>query len=305
MLTNHNPYDLMMEELDYINCIDKIDQRTKGLQDHQRVVRELREAYWSSDDNPNYESEALRVAYLLTYYPHYIQPIAETLMKLDQSVFYPFENLSKLQACFFGAGPAPEVLGWLAAIKGFLPNIDSTLAHLFDKYHWSVGQIITRELVPMYWKSLGRFRYFPRIQDITDPFDEWTYSCSNAIKTSQMLIMQNCLNDEIGGADTLVNNIEKLMDIAPNDTLLVILDLEKQEAVKIMQRIETQAINSGNRVLISVSNGIDKLDTTVHTPKYITDNLLTGEHGLKPKRWIKHYATVIQIKHSKLDDIPF
>lgn len=302
MLKNHNPYDLILDELDYINCIDSLEARASGLRNHQEVVRNLRQAY-RDNRNPEYDNEALRVAYLLAYYPHYIQPIAETLCKLDSSVFMPFNDLRKLQACFFGAGPAPEVLGWLSAMKTCLPDINVTLAHLFDKYHWSVGQIITRELVPFYWKSLGQFRYFPRQVDITDPYDEWTYSCSNAIKSSQMLIMQNCLNDEIGGANILLANIEQIMDSASENTLLIIIDLERREAIQIMRDVEYLTYNTPSKILISVDEGVDKQETKVETPEYIKTNLLTGEDGLISRRWIRHYATVIQIKKS--DEIPF
>ena len=55
-----------------------------------------------------YEDEKFRAAYLLAYFPYYIEPICHVLQKVDipDSLFVS----GHLKAAFFGGGPGPEVL---------------------------------------------------------------------------------------------------------------------------------------------------------------------------------------------------
>ena len=92
-----------------------------------------------------YHDSDFRAAYLLAYFPYYIEPICHVLESADlpNSLFAS----GTLRAAFFGGGPCPEALGLAAYLRKRAPHLARVEATVFDRQPgWNV---IQRELIPL------------------------------------------------------------------------------------------------------------------------------------------------------------
>ena len=80
-------------------------------------ARKLWISYQNGKPENDYDNELAQIVYLLRYYLPYAKPIGEILELLKTSEFAhylaPLITSSDLDIAFFGAGPAPELYGFL------------------------------------------------------------------------------------------------------------------------------------------------------------------------------------------------
>src|ERR1035437_5825962 len=116
-MNQHDPYGPILAELRRLNDADTEDLFYDCLHQSQPYVTNLRRSYQNSPSNVDFSCRHTRAAYLLAYYPNYIEPLYEILCQLHQlhpDVIQGTFGYEKLRGLFLGAGPAPEVLGLLA-----------------------------------------------------------------------------------------------------------------------------------------------------------------------------------------------
>jgi hypothetical protein len=276
----HDPYGPMLEELCRLNDADTEELFQSCLEQSQCYVTNLRIAYKKSPSNVDFSCQHTRAAYLLAYYPNYIEPIYETLCKIPQEFIQSAFAGEKLRGLFLGAGPAPEVLGWIAFLNEHLPDVRRATAYLLDKYidGWRTGQEITRyHLAQHYWPN-GHLTLRPmgldflNLEILNDPFVQ------RSIKISNIVVMQNCLNDQLNNQSVILEMLKRVFVQCLPGTLFVIVDLQYQKIRDLIRKMQSIIVNEDlGQIVLPVAEGPILNKANIHIPPIILDHLLIGD----------------------------
>lgn len=86
----------------------------------------------------------MRTAYMLAYYPFYIETIHRVLDRIN-AVDLAEMFFKQMEVCFYGAGPAPEMLGFVSYLKLHQPQVEKLQVFLFDAArHWHLKENVNR-----------------------------------------------------------------------------------------------------------------------------------------------------------------
>ena len=291
----HDPYGPMLEELCKRNDNDSEELFRDSLRQTQNYVRELRQAFKHCPSEADYSKDCIRAAYLLGYYPYYIEPIYHVLKKLpDDSVQAAF-NYSKVRACFLGGGAGPEILGWIAFLQERCANIEIATAYIFDihAHGWRTGQEITRyHLSTHYWdKELILVPYECDMlaeQVLDSPWGE------RAITISNLFVMQNSLNEYIGNEATFLENFLSLFQMISPGSIFVLIDLNFLQIKNLMQSIEIAITEHElGDAIVHVEDQYTNIESNIALPDILQEELFTSADGLIPKKHTRFYSSLL------------
>ncbi|MEO8612414.1 MAG: hypothetical protein ABI690_31250 [Chloroflexota bacterium] len=312
MNTIPNLFELIFDELNHLNN-DEGTERAKQimLNSLRPNLKEIRQAYKSSPSNVDYSSRFNRAAYLLAYYPHHIQIIRNILEKLPTNYLTEAFSNEVLKACFIGAGPSPEVIGWTWYLNQHMRHVKFAKAYLLDKYvdGWRGGQEITRyRVAPVYWPE-GHLTLIPIEFDFTEfellktymhedppsttrPDDVYyVLRAKRAFQCSNFFVMQNCLNDQLNNRNQLLRCVVELFQLMPSGSIFVLADLGRKEIRDFLKSVENTILqNSLGDVLSSPQNNVEKLDCAFDSFPILTDELFSGENGLWERKATYYYS---------------
>ncbi|MBV9924534.1 MAG: hypothetical protein JOZ96_05780 [Acidobacteria bacterium] len=295
-------YDAILKALYSLNNLNSDAERAAYLRSLKPVARSLRSSfnpYAAPHVKVDYRSRDVQSAYMLRYFPQYSQIIRLVLNRLmNRRIKLPFDH-EEISASFFGAGPAPEVYGFLQFLNAGFRNIRKVSAKTFDviSNEWAYARAITiNHLIPSMWQH--------SVELNASNFDlSQTASAENlaqTINSSSMLVFQNCLNEISQNLyPNVVENINSLVYAMRPESILMIIDLSSYPAaLELIERIENSVRSQQPvTVLIGLHEGERIYDAIVFRnmlPPMITQNLLTGEDGLIPRRKIKYRCLVIR-----------
>ena len=87
------------------------------------VLEKLQKSYLSGSTSRGtqnrghgYDDDRVRLAYMLFYYPLYVEPISKVLAEFENEFYGLLESASPLRVATLGAGPGPEIYGLLRLI---------------------------------------------------------------------------------------------------------------------------------------------------------------------------------------------
>lgn len=255
------------------------------LQSLKTPAKQLWESYRSNQVTVNYSDPSTQAAYLIRYYPHYVQMTYEILQQCSET----FAFGEKVNACLFGAGPCPEVAGLAQFLTKYYPQTNAIFVQVYDiaSDQWSLSRSITKDFViPNLWK--GQFSGNARNLDLCSAHS--FQSVSESIKNSHLFVFQNCLN-EIWNISTTKENIKFLLESAPLNSFIVIGDLRYAQNRYILEDIaEFVQITNHYKIIM-----LDELDvrSSLRIPQIVIQNLLTSEGYLVPRSRIKFMFLVI------------
>ena len=296
MITPHDPYGPIFAELCDINDAHDDDLVRESLRLTQPYVRRLRIAYRESPSNVDYSCPHNRAAYLLAYYPHHIEVLYHILADLPPAIAENLFSQPRLRACFLGAGPAPEALGWISYLATHTPTAEHATAYLFDKHTagWGVGREITRyHLAPLYWPN-GTLVTRAIECDLLDVEASWDGMMERAVGTSSLFVMQNCLNDLVGALDHLLNNLLWLFERTVPGSALVVADLCFPNVLNAMRRIEATIQDTGLGVsLRGADEGVTEFESQIDMHPIVAEQLFTGEDSLVYRKRTRFYSLVL------------
>lgn len=260
-------------------------------------------AYRSSTVKVDYSDLKVQAAYLIRYYPHYVQMTLE-ILRLS-SEFFTFGR--QVNVCFFGAGPCPEVAGLGQFLTEHGQNTESINIHIYDiaTDQWKPSREVTKNfVVSRLWQ--GQISGIVQNLDLCDinSFESILEDISNC----NLFIFQNCLN-EIWNTSATQGNIKFLLDRAPLNSFIIIGDLLYDQNRKILEDIARIADKRDDYKIIE--RGGLEIASSLRVPAIVRQNLLTGDDGLIPRSQIKFLFLVLRKGEysSKdfldLDDIPY
>ena len=194
-------------------------------------ARKLWGSYQKEKPDYNYDNELAQIVYLLRYYLPYAKPIGEILELLKTSEFAhylaPLITSSDLDIAFFGAGPAPELYGFLDYIHNNSWSAKSITAHLFDEKKWIIARKIAKEKILS--KILQRV---PRKnRDLLTADWEWTFDYGGKpdgwefLSKCKLIWFQNCFNES--KVEEIVSFICHIPYEIASESLIILVDLTR------------------------------------------------------------------------------
>jgi len=313
-MKKHNPFEYILDELCNCNDIETEEALRASLKKSKEPVKELRNAYNKSPSNVDFSNEHFRAAYLLAYYPYYIDRMYKILNAIPEQKRNNIFANKKIRGCFFGAGPAPEVIGWINYLQCHYPNVKNAVAYIFDKniHYWSKGLEITRyHLAPNYWD--GILTLCQREVDLLQLCDSLDENLLQAIRKSNLFVMQNCINDLLHDNNSLCEGILEIFKQTEPGSLFIISDLNLYQVRNTVIKLKSLIENDGLGKCIShVYRDCVAHKPNIEVPSIIEEELFEETDGLIQKRKA-HYCYIVLEKvyaeegdtEFNLDDIPF
>ena len=262
----------------------------------QNAAKYLWKSYRSNTVKVDYSDPQVQAAYLIRYYPHYVQVTLE-ILRLSPEIFtFP----EQINACFFGACPCPEVAGLTQFLTEHSQQTKSIIVQIYDiaSEQWKLSPEVTKNfVVPKLWK--GDISGVVRKLDLCSPntFDPITEVISNC----HLFIFQNCLN-EIWNTSTTQENIKSLLDCAPLNSFIIIGDLLAYDQNRIILEDIAKIANQRNDYQI-IERGELEIASSLKIPEIVRQNLLTGEDGLIPRYRIRFLFLVIRKGEYSSEDL--
>lgn len=276
----------------------------------REAVQSLRQSYQPQHADEacvsRYHTEENRKAYMLAYYPYYVEPACRVVRDYvipalqERQPFYPVLNLA-----FFAGGPCPELYGTLKALRGAQFH-DRTAVTILD---WERG-----------WKSEQRISWQLCKEDgLIHRGDEGKliYRCDNLLPCEQCMhgrtcrqriheqadvyFLQNYLSHvEPAEQETFLSKMRATMEQAKPGAVFVIIDLQYAGSKAIMREL-------ANRVQAEWDVPADIIGTNLFSggapawsrcpyemPAEVQAKIFRGDSGFLPKKWTRYYYLVLQ-----------
>jgi hypothetical protein len=277
-------YDLILEGLYSSYQIKSEDAKKAFLDSLKPYVTELRTNFKNKQIKVDYRDKNVQAAYLIAYYPSYVEMTYEVLNRHGIKVL-PSKNRI-LNVCLFGAGASPEAIALLNFINQNSLDIDEVNIYAYDIFAstWNFSLDLARKfIVPHFWQS----RKFQLTSLNLDLCEHGVFErISTQIKNSNLFIFQNCLN-ELNDENIAIKNIKYLAKNINQGSRLIIADLFGHPAVKRIKPKIEQNLQDLSDLKFFEANNQHEIRLTISLPLILKQNLLSGTDGLIPRSVVK------------------
>lgn len=309
-MDRHDPYGVLLLEL-----LDSNDCREEDLEEEltktQTYVKQIREAYSKSPSSVDYGDMYFRAAYLLAYYPKYTEVLYYVLQRVSRTLSKLFEK-DRVRACFLGAGPAPEVIGWIRYLNAFASTPVHAHAYLLDREicGWQKGQEITRyHLAPIYWPNGKLITSAHQFDFVADDLEQQfeNHMVQQAFLFSELFVMQNCINDQLRKRQRFLDNLVSIFWRMKPGSVFVIIDLPHEQVWKFMKDFErrVQMENIGE-VICPAPKSVTARECSFAIPPLVQTILFDEDADrLRPPKQVRYRYSVIKRIADEVDDLPF
>ena len=312
-----------MERMMEHNIFDRVFEKTYGpavmpygcLSDAETIrvreaVQSLRQSYQPQYANEacvsRYHTEENRKAYMLAYYPYYVEPACRVVRDYvipalqERQVFYPVLNLA-----FFAGGPCPEMYGTLKALRGAQLHDRTAITILDWECGWESEQQISWQLCQedglVRCGDEGRLIY---CCDNLAPCEQCMHgrTCRKRIhEQADVYFLQNYLSHvEPAEQETFLDKMRATVEQAKPGAVFVIIDLQYAGSKAIMREL-------ANRVQAEWDVPAEVVGTNLFTsgapswsrcpyemPAEVQAKIFRGDSGFMPKKWTRYYDLVLQ-----------
>ena len=263
----------------------------------REAIIEVRKSYQSSNAcETKYHTEELRKAYMIAYYPYYIEPIRRIIRK---HIIPHFDNVGNVCVDCFAGGPCPEILGLLQAYSDVY-YISFDVCVYDSEAEWESYQNMTKRLCneiklgreTVNWKFMRNFDILKTINLIDFFSYRWQHK-------TDIFLLQNYLSHlDYSQADIFLKWFEKLVSFMKAGAFFVCVDLNYDTPKKILTKMADLnfLLRTGLKVIgmwlptkgkpLSVKHG--------NQPKPLRDKIFNGENKLIPKTYTNYYYVVLQ-----------
>lgn len=226
-MIQHDPFKHIINN---IGLVESCNPLHNALLTHcSTKVKELKDLYYNNQHEfVNYNAADYQTAYMLYYFPIYIENIYHVLARTNIEEFSDlFQN--GIKVCFYGGGPAPELYGFLSYLKEKFSDVKKFDAHFFDKNNWEVWRLFCFDnYISDYWGEEKSLNYYSHICDLCEFQKPEGISSHPIIKEADLHIIQNCGLDIINSVKDIDNyrnvfyNLTSAMKVG---SVIVIIDV--------------------------------------------------------------------------------
>ncbi len=237
-----------------------------------------------------YDNPEFRSAYLLAYFPYYIEPICHVL----ETVNFPDSLFASgtLKVAFFGGGPCPEHLGLAAYLRRRAPRLSRVDATVFDRQSgWNPVQ---QELVPSMLESYRSGRTtFDLNSRSCDVVECLARHCNCGVAETDLIIAQNFLTEVYLDRTRAIETFERLIRRS-NCRYLVFIDNTYDQVKELMNDISGHLYDQGltRSRSIAVTRSIMP---NFRLPPVMQQHLFIGGNLLQPKYKVHFHHMVLEI----------
>ena len=271
-----NIYNLILNGLYSSYNLKSEREKINFLNSLQPYVTSLRSSFRNRQIDVDYRDKNLQAAYLIAYYPSYVEMTYEVLNRHGKDVLCAQNNI--LNVCLFGAGAAPEAIAIINFINENALEIEELNIYAYDIFAstWNFSISLAKKfIIPHLWKSK---RIEIRISELNLCQINSFENIKQQIKESNLFIFQNCLN-ELNNRDIAAANIIYLAENMPQVSRLIIADLSNFPSVIDMENEIEQNLRKLPNLINFKSDAKEELRVRTLLPAIIRQNLLTGRPG--------------------------
>ena len=298
-------YDLILEGLYSSYEIQSEESKKDFLDRLKPYVTELRTSFKNKQIKVDYRDKNVQAAYLIAYYPSYVEMTYEVLSRHGIKVLSPKNRI--LNVCLFGAGAAPEVIALLNFINQNKLDIDEVNIYAYDIFAstWNFSLDLSRKfIIPHLWQS----KKFQLISLNLDLCEHGVFEkILQKIQNSNLFIFQNCLN-ELNDKNIAIENINYLAKNINQESRLIIADLSGYQVVADIKSKIEQNLQELSYLNLFKSKDKDEVRMKISLPLIVRQNLLTSTEGLIPRSivrfsFISAYYPLLEVKDTIPDSI--
>ncbi|MFZ1127549.1 hypothetical protein, partial [Methanoregula sp.] len=251
-------YDKILKSLLPDACQD-ISNELKTLEDPTNGL--INKFHGNNAESLNYEDITVQSAYMLCYFPYYIENIYHLLHYIEcAETRHIFKNDMNIN--LYGCGPAPDLLGLVAFLnKKYGSKISHINVNFFDKHDWTK---LRNECVNNYAKL---FNHTINIETNNSEInllecDNAEYVVANVVDDSQLHVFQNCTTDiytqcksyhKIGAIfNTFCNHM------SPESVAIIIDFLGKGDSMTILNSIKKKLAENAKIKILDNTYNVDE-----------------------------------------------
>lgn len=266
-------------------CIEP-DELVKSFFNQMKpFVRSLRQKFKGEGISIDYADANFRHAYMLAYYPYYINPVFQTLK--DCNYCDLIDNKTDLHTCCFGGGPLPELIGISKYVNAFLKDVWIIDCTVFDyNKEWKdEREIYTLNLAGHYYNGL--INLHDKFIDLWDP----ELIAPDEVRTADLVLFQNCFNDcPLDKYEALKQNVTAIWDKMSSGSIMIIIDLTYGSIANLLRNIETLVENMGGKILKPVQYN----DVPLKVCTLMKGRLFDGSDGLIPRYHSNYWSLAMR-----------
>lgn len=237
-----------------------------------------------------YDNLDFKFAYLMAYFPAYIEPLYHTLSAsgIDAKIF----NKRRIKASIFGGGPCPELLGMAAFLRKAAPDLAEAEITVFDREtSWQIVQkTMIPNMLPAYASPRTSFSINSRTCNVVDCFSE---VCDCGVYGSDLIIAQNFLTELYANRERAIKTFEGLIQWS-GCRYLIFVDNHYDETKAMMSDI-AKHLHSNGFAKTHAQVFTDEITPNIELPEILAQHLFTGEDGLIARKHVKFHRMVIEI----------
>jgi hypothetical protein len=237
-----------------------------------------------------YDNAQFRAAYLIAYFPYYIEPICAALecANLSDSLFHK----GTLNVAFFGGGPCPEALGLAAYLRNRAPKLLRVETIAFDcQPGWQAAQLsLIPSMLPEYCSPETSFNLSSKQCDVAECL---VRQCACGIANTDIIIAQNFLTEVYTNRASAIATFERLIRRS-TCRYLVFVENNYAEVKDLMNELSAHLFEKG----LTTSKPVAETTTirpNFRLPQVLQQHLFTCEDGLKPKSKVTFHHIVLEI----------
>lgn len=249
-------------------------------------VKELRSLLKGAFANIDYSDRFTRTAYMLAYFPFYIEPIyyvtKSHISKLIEA------NTSEINICFIGGGPLPELLGLSKSISA-KNNVSILNCSILDAFpYWiTEREYCTKSLLEDYFKGeVG-------IDSLT--FNLWSNNLKipKEIHNADLVVAQNCINDCPKDRFSIMkNNFQIIWNNMKKSSSIIILDLNYNTISDLLKNLKKYFSQNGGEIVQDIS--WDEKRPNIPKCQHLEELLFEQTDGLWAKGKVKYYSLIVK-----------
>jgi len=286
MITAHNPYPTVFNWLCAANNIPA-DRQPNVATAMKQFVRQARETFYHPMGRKvPYNDGYFRGAYLLAYFPYYIEPVYHAL-ELEKSTFAERPD-GVMKALLLGGGPCPEALGLAAYLRDHAPHITAIHGTVFDREKgWGkVQHELVPLLAPAYCGDRLKLSLAHRQCDIVNCGDCGA-SCDSVLAETDYILSQNFLTEIYTDRKKAYQTLRNIIVKSKSRSIQFIENAYK-EIFQVMGEVAGRLHAEG----LTKYPGKPKsaaIRPRITIPDTLLKHLFTGESWLIPKRNVKFH----------------
>ncbi len=239
------PHDFCLSVFQCLNELNDEQDLCNALEGLHGSLSNLRQAYINAPEEVEYEGETCST-YLLAYLPYYLVQS----FQLFNKYLHQQEYTEELRVAFLTTGPAPEPVALIEYLNRHFPDLK---VH-FDCFDFNTSSWENVNSLVMLQGCVERYRNFTYENHYLDLLESGAFhSRANFFQKTDLVVMQNSLNEMIHDEEILLNNLKELFATLKENSVFLLSDLRNlstrgRKVKGIIKRIELLGREFGNSI---------------------------------------------------------